>query len=169
MIELTAFFTITRNHNQLQYLTINLQPNPSSLTAEDSPHSRSRSTTVSFSFSFFHNCQLRNPTLLYPLCTDPTENTDYIADKACLLRHCFAINLLLICANVSNDPLPSKGHGADHKENNSWNAFSIVACAYFVFGECIFCFYIQDTQKINIFWFSAPKNPLFTDNHNISN
>jgi hypothetical protein len=32
-------FTITRNHNNLQNLTINLQPNPSSLTAEDSLHS----------------------------------------------------------------------------------------------------------------------------------
>jgi hypothetical protein len=42
---LTASFTITRNHNQLQYPTINLQPNSSSLTAEDSLHSRSSSTT----------------------------------------------------------------------------------------------------------------------------
>jgi hypothetical protein len=36
-----TFFTIYRNHNQLQYLTINLQPNPSSLKSEDLPHSRS--------------------------------------------------------------------------------------------------------------------------------
>jgi hypothetical protein len=42
---LTPSFTITRNHNQLLELTIDLQPNPSSWTAEDSPHSRSRSTT----------------------------------------------------------------------------------------------------------------------------
>jgi hypothetical protein len=35
--------TITHNHNQLQKLTINLQPNPSSLTAEVSLHSRSLS------------------------------------------------------------------------------------------------------------------------------
>jgi hypothetical protein len=42
---LTPSFTITSNHNQLQEFTVNLQPNPSSLTAEDSLHSRSRSTT----------------------------------------------------------------------------------------------------------------------------
>jgi hypothetical protein len=47
----TASSTITRNHNQLQYLTLNLQPNPASLTAEDSLHSRSRSKSDSFSFS----------------------------------------------------------------------------------------------------------------------
>jgi hypothetical protein len=35
--------TITRNHNLLQELTLNLQPNPSSLTAEYPIHSRSRS------------------------------------------------------------------------------------------------------------------------------
>jgi hypothetical protein len=44
---LTVSFTITRNHNQLQEITINLQPYPSSLTAEDSPHSRSRSRSLS--------------------------------------------------------------------------------------------------------------------------
>jgi hypothetical protein len=44
---LTAPFKITRNHKQLQELPFNLQPNPSSLTAEDSPHSRSLS---------FYNC-----------------------------------------------------------------------------------------------------------------
>jgi hypothetical protein len=45
---LTTSFTITRNHNQLQELTINLQPNPSFLTAEDPLHSHFRSTTDSF-------------------------------------------------------------------------------------------------------------------------
>jgi hypothetical protein len=39
--------TISVNHNQLQQLTINLQPNPSSLTAEDSLQTRSRSATLS--------------------------------------------------------------------------------------------------------------------------
>jgi hypothetical protein len=38
---LTASFTVTRNHNQFQELTVNLQPNPSSLTAKDSLHSHS--------------------------------------------------------------------------------------------------------------------------------
>jgi hypothetical protein len=38
---MTASFTITRNRDQLQELTINLQPNSSSLTDEDSPHSLS--------------------------------------------------------------------------------------------------------------------------------
>jgi hypothetical protein len=41
-----AFFTISLNHNQFQWLTVNIQPNPSSLTTEDSIHCRSRSTTV---------------------------------------------------------------------------------------------------------------------------
>jgi hypothetical protein len=47
-----------------------------------------------FSFSFFRNCQLRNSTFLYPHCTDPTENTACIAEKACLPRLCLAIDLL---------------------------------------------------------------------------
>jgi hypothetical protein len=42
---------------------------------------------------FFH-CQLRNSTLLCPLCTDPTENTACIVEKAFLLRRCVAIDLL---------------------------------------------------------------------------
>jgi hypothetical protein len=46
-------------------------------------------------FSFFHNCQLRNSTLLYPLRTDLTENAACIIDKACLTRRCLAIYLLL--------------------------------------------------------------------------
>jgi hypothetical protein len=41
----TASFTITRNHNQLQELRINLQPNFSSLSTGYSPPSRSRSMT----------------------------------------------------------------------------------------------------------------------------
>jgi hypothetical protein len=32
-------FTVTRNHNKLQYLIINFKPNPSSFTAKDSLHS----------------------------------------------------------------------------------------------------------------------------------
>jgi hypothetical protein len=39
---------ISLNHNQFTTTQIYLQPNPSSLTAEDSLHSRSRSTTDSF-------------------------------------------------------------------------------------------------------------------------
>jgi hypothetical protein len=42
---LTPSFTIPLNHNQFTTSQINLQPNPSSLTAEDSLHFRSRSTT----------------------------------------------------------------------------------------------------------------------------
>jgi hypothetical protein len=41
----TPCIKMSLNHNQLQELTINLQSNPSSLTAEYSLHSRSRSTT----------------------------------------------------------------------------------------------------------------------------
>jgi hypothetical protein len=49
-----ASFKITRNHNQLQELIINLQPNTFSLTAEDSPSSHSRSCSLLLSLiSFF--------------------------------------------------------------------------------------------------------------------
>jgi hypothetical protein len=41
---LTPSFTISHNHNRLQKLTISFQPNPFSLTAEDSPPFISRST-----------------------------------------------------------------------------------------------------------------------------
>jgi hypothetical protein len=40
-------FTVTRNHSQLQGLTINLQPNSSSLTAEDSLHFHALSLSLS--------------------------------------------------------------------------------------------------------------------------
>jgi hypothetical protein len=42
---LTPSFTISLNHNKLLKPTINHQPNPSSLTAVDSLHSRSCSMT----------------------------------------------------------------------------------------------------------------------------
>jgi hypothetical protein len=46
---LTPCSTITLNQNQLKQLAINLQPNPSSLTVEDSLHSRS---TTDFKFDW---------------------------------------------------------------------------------------------------------------------
>jgi hypothetical protein len=79
--------TVFLNHNELQQLTIDdcLKLAP-----------------FSFSFSsFLHNFQLRNSTLLYPLCTDPTENTTCIVDKACLSRRCLAIDLVLFRAFAS--------------------------------------------------------------------
>jgi hypothetical protein len=91
-----------------------------------------------FSFSLFHNCQLRNSTLLHPLCTDSTENVACTVDKACLQRRCLAKSIfprVCFCGNVFSDPLPNNGHGTDHIENNSCNAFSIVAWAYF--GRCL--------------------------------
>jgi hypothetical protein len=77
---------------------------------------------LQFSFSFFHNWQLRNSTLSYPLCMDPTENSLFCwqslfitllpsSESPIVLRICF-------CRNVFSDPLPSNGHGADHVENN---------------------------------------------------
>jgi hypothetical protein len=62
------------NHNQLQELAISLQPNPSSLTAEDSPHSRSRSTTHS-------NWTTQTLSRHGPR----TENTALLFLRACLL------------------------------------------------------------------------------------
>jgi hypothetical protein len=50
---LTASFTITLNHNQLQKLTLNLQPNTYFWTAADSLHSRSRSRSHSHSTADF--------------------------------------------------------------------------------------------------------------------
>jgi hypothetical protein len=41
MIGFIDTFTTTHNHNQLRYLTQNLQPNPSSLTAKYTVHSHS--------------------------------------------------------------------------------------------------------------------------------
>jgi hypothetical protein len=38
--------------------------------------------------------------LYYPLCTDPTENSASIVDKACLPRRCLAIDVLLFRARV---------------------------------------------------------------------
>jgi hypothetical protein len=74
-----ASFTTTRNHNQLQ-LTIR-QQNPSSLTAEDSVHSRSRSTTPSVVLRCI-------PILLvfFPFIFSPFYNhgTDHAAQKTLL-------------------------------------------------------------------------------------
>jgi hypothetical protein len=78
---LTPSCTVSLNPNQLEMLTINDCLNLSP-----------------FSFSFFHNCQLRSLTLLCPLCADPTENTAFIVDKACLLHRCLATDLLLFRA-----------------------------------------------------------------------
>jgi hypothetical protein len=43
---LTSSCTIVLNHNQLQEIALDLQPNRSSLTAEDLPHSRSHCRTL---------------------------------------------------------------------------------------------------------------------------
>jgi hypothetical protein len=53
---------------------------------------------LQLSFSFFHNCQLRNSTLLYTLYTDPTENTACILDKACLPHRYLTIYLLFLAS-----------------------------------------------------------------------
>jgi hypothetical protein len=50
---------------------------------------------------FSHNCQLRDSTLLYPLCTDVKENTACIVDKDCLPLRCLAIDVLLFRAFAS--------------------------------------------------------------------
>jgi hypothetical protein len=45
------------------------------------------------------------------------------------------VSRVCFCENMFSKPLPSNGHGADHIQNNSFNTFSIVVCAYF--GRCL--------------------------------
>jgi hypothetical protein len=88
---LTPSLTISLNHNQLQELTINLQPKPSSLTAKDSLHSHSRSpTTAGFGtqLSYIHFAWTHGKIAC-------------IVDKACLPHHCLAIDLQLFHASAS--------------------------------------------------------------------
>jgi hypothetical protein len=49
---------------------------------------------------------------LYRLCTDPTENTAFTVDEACLPLGCLTINILLLsamvcCGDMFTGPLPS--------------------------------------------------------------
>jgi hypothetical protein len=76
---LTASFTISHNH-KLQEITVNLQSNPSSLTAKDSLHSLSGSTAPS-----------NWTTLLYPLGTDHTQKTHLLY---CCLRVCWGSHMM---------------------------------------------------------------------------
>jgi hypothetical protein len=90
-------------------ITINFQPYPSSLTAEDSPRSRSRSRSTILSnwttltlVSFRHGPH--------------TENTALLSLLACLLgfsRECYAASPL------ARWLLPSNGLGANHIENTA--------------------------------------------------
>jgi hypothetical protein len=71
---LTPSVTISLNRNQLQELTLNLQPNPSSSTAEDSPHSRS---TILYNWTTL--------TLMSSRHGPHTENTALLLLRVCLL------------------------------------------------------------------------------------
>jgi hypothetical protein len=102
---LTAYFTITRNRNQLQELTINLQPNPSSLTDEDSIHSRSRSMTPS---------NWTTLTLISSRHGPRTENTARLLLHLCVLE--FPRDRYP-ASPLARWLLPSNGLGAKHIEN----------------------------------------------------
>jgi hypothetical protein len=81
-------FTITRNHNQLQELTINLQPNPSSWTADDSLHSHSDSVLY-----YLHSLEV-HPKETRPLHSTgrPTLLVAYVL-RACLPSSSLAMGL----------------------------------------------------------------------------
>jgi hypothetical protein len=113
---LTTSFTISLNHNQLQELTISLQPNPSSLTAEDSLHSRSRSPTHSNSTTL---------TLISSQHGPRTGNTAVLLLRACLLgfpRDRYPVSPL------ARWLLPSNCLGANHIENTA--SILLVACFF---------------------------------------
>jgi hypothetical protein len=106
---LTASSTISRNHNQLQELTINLQPNPSSLTAEDSLHSRFRSTTVLRSVPSY-NSTARTPRRTCVTCQEcvftgllPSNGcpsfVESVISGMCLPSRCLAV---VICITIPN-------------------------------------------------------------------
>jgi hypothetical protein len=121
---LTASFTITHNHDQLQELTISLQLNPSSLTAEDPLHSHSCSMAHSNSTML---------TLISSRHGPRTENTALLLLRACLLG--------FPCDHYPASPLvcwrlPSNRLGANYIENTApvLLAACLFACVYLATG-----------------------------------
>jgi hypothetical protein len=103
---------LTLNHNQLQKFTISLQPNPSSLTAEDSPHSHSRSATPLYFIVIcrmpFYNSSARTPRKTRVTCQKcvfigslPSDGCPSVVESVtsgmCLPSHCLA---MIICVTM---------------------------------------------------------------------
>jgi hypothetical protein len=108
---LTPPCTISLNHNQLQYLLINLLPNPSSLTVEESPHSHSLSFWL----------------LIY-------DWTTYVVSRRTHKQHirCPVMDIckrhrkhLFFCCTSAYSALHSSG------------SYPIVACVFDVAGMCL--------------------------------
>jgi hypothetical protein len=82
---LTSSSAVSLNHNQLQSLTINLQPNTSFLTEEDPLHSCSRSTTHLILFCTTYIVSRRTP----------WETPSLNNSKVCLPLRCLQMDVLL--------------------------------------------------------------------------
>jgi hypothetical protein len=113
---LTTSFTISFNHNQLQQLKINLQPKPSSLTAEDSPHSHSRSKA---------KVMLR-PTVSRPVCLGvkhPSGAYDqiFITVRQLLVSWCGVLSLTFTIAAG----LRQRSHSWVRVPQDSWPYFTV--------------------------------------------
>jgi hypothetical protein len=113
---LTASFAITRNHNQLQELAINLQPNPSSLTAEISLHSLSLSTAHS-NWSTLTLISFRHG--------PHTENIALLLLRACLFGFPYD---RYPARSFARWLLPSNCLGANHIENTT--PVLLAACSF---------------------------------------
>jgi hypothetical protein len=99
-LDVWIYWNFYYNYNQLEELTINLQPNPSSLTAKVSLHSASRSTTDCKGPSLSAITLRRGPH------TENMLRTPY-PRKTCLRRP--TTNILYCWPGVFTDTLPSNG------------------------------------------------------------
>jgi hypothetical protein len=96
---LTPSCTGSLIHNQLQELTINLQPNPSSLTVEDSPPSHSRSM-IGFWFTTGLLIQSQGQltentsTAQQWIYVNHIQNTSSVVKNVCLLIRYLAMDVL---------------------------------------------------------------------------
>jgi hypothetical protein len=113
---LTPSFTISLNHNQSKWFPVNLQPNPSSLSAEDSLHSRSHSAIDDYIVSRrIHRKHIRCPAMdisephrrhLFLYCfiyrafhsngNYPIVACVFVVAGMCLPSHCPATELSLV-------------------------------------------------------------------------
>jgi hypothetical protein len=104
-------FTIIRNYNKLQNLTINLPPNPSSLTAEDSLHFDSDSESESECYNTTYG---------------QSASLSWCQSPICGLRadfyYCQTVADLLIWGALSDERtgLPFSIAAGTHQSSNTW-------------------------------------------------